>query len=213
MAPIRTRLCLVRHGETDWNAERRVQGQIDIPLNAKGWSQAAALARGLAAESFAALYSSDLQRAVQTAEATAGLHRLPIRSDPALRERHYGVLQSLTAAEAQVSHPQASLRHAERDPDYAFEDGESLVVFQQRIRACLEELFHRHAGETILVVTHGGVLDIAYRHATGRGLSSRRDFALPNAALNWLEGDSAGWRVLLWGDLSHLAQALDELPG
>ncbi|MCX7175612.1 MAG: histidine phosphatase family protein [Proteobacteria bacterium] len=210
---MKTRLCLVRHGETDWNAERRVQGQIDIPLNAKGWTQAAFLARGLAEVSFTALYSSDLQRAMQTAEPSAGILRLPIRSDPALRERHYGLLQSLTAEEARARHPQASLRHAARDSEYAFETGESLTAFEQRIRECLDGLFRRHAGETILVVTHGGVLDIAYRHATGRPLSSRRDFALPNAALNWLEGDADGWSVLLWADSSHLAQALDELSG
>ncbi|TRZ64234.1 MAG: histidine phosphatase family protein [Rhodocyclaceae bacterium] len=208
-----TRLCLIRHGETDWNAERRVQGQVDIPLNAKGLFQAEAVARGLADESFAALYSSDLQRALQTAAPAAAFHHLPIRSDPLLRERHFGVLQSLTAEEARVRHPQASLRHAARDSGYDYEDGESLMVFEQRIRECLRALFRRHRGETILVVTHGGVLDIAYRHATRMPLTSRRDFALPNAGLNWLEGDTQGWRVVVWADLSHADQALDEQPG
>jgi len=208
-----TRLCLIRHGETDWNAERRVQGQIDIPLNAKGRTQASSLARGLAAERFTAVYSSDLRRAMQTAEPSAGIHKLPIRADAALRERHFGVLQSLTAEEAQVCYPQASLRHAGRDPEYDYENGESLAAFEQRITQCLAELFRRHAGETILVVTHGGVLDIAYRQATGRPLTARRDFALPNAGLNWLEGDAGGWRVVVWADLSHIDQALDELPG
>lgn len=210
---MKTRLCLVRHGETDWNAQRRVQGQIDIPLNAKGQTQAAALARCLVTERFAALYSSDLQRALQTAEPTASAQQLPIRSDPSLRERHFGVLQALTAEEAQARHPQARLKHVARDPEYALESGESLVAFERRIRACLESLFCRHAGETILVVTHGGVLDIAYRQATGRLLTSRRDFELPNAALNWLEGDADGWQVLRWADASHLGPALDELPG
>ena len=210
---MKTRLCMVRHGETDWNAERRIQGQLDIPLNAKGRSQALAMARGLADERFAALYSSDLQRAMQTAAATASTHQLAIRREPLLRERHFGVLQSMTAEEARVRHPEASQRLAVRDTEYAFDDGESLAIFEQRIRAYLSELFRRHAGETVLVVTHGGVLDIAYRHATGMPLSSRRDFALPNAALNWLEGDAEGWRVLRWADLSHVDRALDELPG
>jgi len=203
----------VRHGETDWNAQRRVQGQIDIPLNAKGRTQAAALARGLAAECFSALYCSDLQRALQTAEPTASSHQLTIRSDPALRERHFGVLQALTAEEAQVRHPQARLRHVARDPQYALESGESLAAFERRICECLDELFRRHIGESILVVTHGGVLDIAYRRATGRDLSSRRDFELPNAALNWLEAVAGDWRVLRWADAAHLGPALDELPG
>jgi probable phosphoglycerate mutase len=208
-----TRVCLVRHGETDWNAARRVQGQIDIPLNSKGRTQASSLAKGLAAERFTAVYSSDLQRAMQTAEPSAGIHQLAIRSDAALRERHFGVLQALTAEEARVRHPQVSQRHAAREPDYDYENGESLVVFEQRIKQCLAGLFRRHPGETILVVTHGGVLDIAYRQATGRPLTSRRDFALPNAGLNWLEGDADGWRVLRWADVSHLDQTLDELLG
>jgi len=208
-----TRVCLIRHGETDWNAQRRVQGQIDIPLNARGRFQAEAVACGLADECFTALYSSDLQRALQTAEPTAALHHLAIRSDPLLRERHYGVLQSLTAEEARVRHPRASLRHAARDPDYDYEDGESLSAFDQRISECLRALFRRHPGETVLVVTHGGVLDVAYRHAKGRPLTSRRDFALPNAGFNWLEGDAERWRVVTWADVSHIGQALDELPG
>lgn len=206
-----TRCCVVRHGETDWNVERRVQGHVDIPLNGKGRSQAATVARRLAGECFSAVYSSDLQRAWQTAEPTAKLHKLPIRLDPALRERNFGVLQSLTADEARTRYPEASLGRAERDPDYAFEGGESLVAFEKRSRDCLSEMARRHAGETILVVTHGGVLDIAYRQAMGRALGSRRDFALPNAGINWLEACADGWRVLLWADLSHFDRALDEL--
>lgn len=210
---MKTRLCLIRHGETDWNAERRVQGQIDIPLNARGRLQAEAVACGLADERFTALYCSDLQRALQTAEPAAVFHQLAICGDPLLRERHYGVLQSLTAEEAGVRHPQASLRHAARDPDYDYEDGESLNAFDRRISEYLRALFRRHPGETILVVTHGGVLEVAFRHARGRPLTSRRDFALPNAGLNWLEGDAVGWRVVTWADVSHIGRALDELPG
>jgi len=212
MLPTETRVCLIRHGETDWNAERRVQGQIDVPLNARGRFQAEAVASGLASEHFTALYSSDLQRALQTAGPTAAFHQLAIRIDPLLRERHYGVLQSLTAEEARVRHPQASLRHAARDPDYDYEDGESLNRFDRRVGEWLRALFLRHPGETILVVTHGGVLDIAFRHARGRPLTSRRDFALPNAGFNWLEGDAEGWRVVTWADVSHIGLALDELP-
>jgi len=210
---MKTRLCLIRHGETAWNAERCVQGQIDIPLNARGLLQAEAVARGLAGEHFDALYGSDLQRAMQTAGPTATSHQLPIRSEATLRERHFGVLQSLTAEEARLRHPQASLRHLARDPDYDYENGESLKVFEHRIGACLRTLFRRHPGETILVVTHGGVLDIAYRQATGRPLTDRRDFALPNGGVNWLDGTADEWRVVVWADLSHIDRALDELPG
>ena len=211
MHPTNTRLCLIRHGETDWNAERRVQGQMDIPLNPAGLLQARAAAHGIAGHEFSALYSSDLLRAHQTAEQLAQHHGLPLCIDIALRERHYGILQALTAEEARIRHPQASLRHAERDPEYAYDGGESLVDFARRVLDGFEALARRHIGETILVVTHGGVLDILYRHATGRRLQAKRDFVVPNAALNWLERHADGWRVLLWADRRHLEATLDEL--
>lgn len=204
---------MVRHGETAWNAERRVQGHVDIPLNSRGHVQALAIASGLDGESFHALYSSDLQRALQTAEPAATRHRLPICRDPALRERHFGVLQSLTNQEARLRHPEATRAHDERDPDYAYENGESLLTFEQRIRGWMDQLSNRHAGESVLVVTHGGVLDVAYRYATGLALGHPRNFALPNAAFNWLEGDADGWRVLVWADVSHVEQSFDELAG
>ena len=105
-----TRLCLVRHGETAWNAERRIQGQLDVPLSSTGHAQARATANWLAQEDFAAIYSSDLSRALHTAEAVAHLLRLPIGQQVALRERHYGVLQTLTYAEFEQRHPQAHAR-------------------------------------------------------------------------------------------------------
>ncbi|MCX7180960.1 MAG: histidine phosphatase family protein [Proteobacteria bacterium] len=201
---------MVRHGETAWNLEGRVQGHADIPLNPKGCAQALAIARGLENESFAAIYSSDLQRALQTAEPIASRHGLSIHGDPALRERHFGVLQALTKEEARLRHPEAARRHGSRDPDYAYDDGESLVAFEQRIRKWMDALARRHVGGSVLVVTHGGVLDVAYRYATGMALTQPRNFALPNAALNWLEADTDGWRLLLWADSAHLEQALDE---
>jgi len=206
---MKTTLCLVRHGETDWNVERRIQGQIDIPLNARGRAQAGALARGLADESFVAVYCSDLARACQTAAALSG--RVPI-VDPALRERHYGVLQSLTLEEARLRQPEAHRRHRAREPDYDYDGGESLNAFAARALAGIAALVRRHAGQTVLAVSHGGVLDIVYRHASGRGLTTPRDFPVPNAAVNWLESDGEDWRILLWADRCHLG-ALDELPG
>lgn len=210
---MKTRLCLVRHGETDWNAERRVQGQIDIPLNSAGLAQAEAAARAVGGQVFAAIYSSDLLRARQTAEPAARTHGLPLRLDASLRERHFGILQALTADEARDHHPQVSQRHALRDPHCDLDGGESLAVFAQRTLAGLAALAGRHPGEAILIVTHGGVLDIVYRQATGRALEARRDFAISNAALNWVDYDENGWRVLHWADRRHLDESLDELPG
>jgi probable phosphoglycerate mutase len=207
-----TRLCLVRHGETAWNAEGRVQGQLDIPLNDVGLRQARAVAAVLGNESFSAIYSSDLIRVRQTAQPSAERLGLPVSLNPDLRERHYGVFQSMTYSEAQERLPEDYARFRAKDPDFAFTSGESLARFNQRALACMDFLIKKHAGEKLLVFTHGGVLEMIYRHATGRGLSSARDFEIPNAAINRIEIGPQGWQVRAWADISHLSVALDDLP-
>lgn len=206
------RLCLVRHGETPWNAEQRMQGHIDIPLNPTGEAQARATAAGLAGTAFAALYSSDLSRARQTAAAIEAQHGLAVSEDARLRERHYGLFQGLTYDEAARLHPEPFRRFMARERDFTLpEFGESLDTFAARVRAALEDIAGRHPGEQVLVVTHGGVLDIAHRLAAGKELTAKRDFAIPNAALNWIEHEAGAWRLLAWADRSHLEDARDEL--
>lgn len=205
-----TRFCLVRHGETDWNGEKRIQGQIDIDLNAAGEAQARALQRGLSVHSFGAAYSSDLVRAWRTAQiATRGLD-LAVSPEPTLRERDYGLLQGITAREASVLQPHAHHHHLARTPDYDYGTGESMIAFAARVMAGLEAVAARHAGQAVLAFTHGGVLDIVYRAAAGRALDAPRDFPLPNAACNWLEHGADGWRLISWADRGHLHRALDE---
>ena len=204
-----TRICIVRHGETDWNVEKRIQGHIDISLNEEGLAQAEATAAGLTKHAFDAAYSSDLDRAWQTAQAVGRRQRVEVRRAPGLRERHYGVLQGLTTAEIAVRYPKAYAHYLARTPDHDFKTGESLVDFAARIVAAIEALAANHPGETLLLVSHGGVLDICYRKATGRDLAAVRDFSIPNAALNWFEIGSTGWRVLAWGDRAHLERTLD----
>lgn len=212
-ADIACTLCLVRHGETDWNVERRLQGHIDIPLNERGLAQAETTARSLAGMRFAALYTSDLARARQTAAAITRRLSMPEHTDPRLRERHYGMFQGLTYDEAARRHPEFYRRFTARELAFSFpECGESLHIFAERIRTALHEIALRHRGEHVLVVTHGGVLDIAYRIAANRELESARDFPIPNAALNWIEHRPAGWRLLAWADERHLGDSLDELP-
>lgn len=210
------RICLVRHGETAWNTERRLQGHIDIPLNDNGLAQAEATARSLAraGERFAALYCSDLQRARQTAAAVARAQGLDPAHDARLRERHYGVFQGLTYDEAAHHHPEHYRRFTAREPAFSFAgEGESLADFAARVHAALGDIANRHAGEAVAVVTHGGVLDIVHRLATGEPLETPRSFAIPNAALNWIEHTAGAWRLLAWADERHLRDALDELPG
>lgn len=208
-----TRICLVRHGETAWNAERRLQGHIDIPLNDIGLAQARATAASLTNQSFEAAYASDLLRARQTADAIAARCTLQPAIDARLRERHYGVFQALTYDEARARFPEDYQHFESRDPEFVFPGGgESLRQFAARIHEALHDIATRHKGGTVLVVTHGGVLDVAHRLATGKPLETPRDFTIPNAALNWIERDGVDWRLIAWAEQRHLKSALDELP-
>lgn len=208
----RTLLCIVRHGETAWNAEGRVQGQLDVPLNEAGLAQARAVAAALEGERFTAIYSSDLVRVTQTAEFSAQKLGLPVRLDARLRERHYGMFQTLTYAEVKTLHPADYARFKAKELDYDFGSGESLRAFSARSIACLAELATRHPGESILVFTHGGVLEMAHRFATHSSLSTVREFEIPNAALNRLAIAGNEWTILAWAKCGHLEAALDDLP-
>lgn len=205
-----TRLCVVRHGETAWNAEHRVQGQSDVPLNATGRAQALAAAKVLAKEAFEAVYSSDLQRARQTAEPAASALALEVVADPDLRERHYGIFEQLTYAEVKTRFPEEYARFLAHDPGFDFHTGEALRDFFERSISAVTRIAARHAGGHVLVFTHGGVLDMLYRHARGIPLGAPRDFGIPNAGLNRLELRARGWRIRAWAEIAHLEGALDD---
>jgi len=211
-----TRFCLVRHGETPWNAERRIQGHTDIGLDPEGVHQADLAARWLAADPARRpdrLYSSDLLRARMTAEKLAVRLQLAVGLVPAMRERRYGCFEGLTYDEARHRYPDDYAAFEHREPDYSFpQGGESLKVFSARVVGCLQELAHRHAGETVALVTHGGVLDIVNRFVRGNPLQTPRDFHIPNTGLNWIVAGADGWRIDSWADTRHLDHgALDEL--
>jgi probable phosphoglycerate mutase len=207
-----TRICIVRHGETDWNVEKRIQGHLDIPLNATGRAQALAMAYNAAHHRFATIYSSDLSRALDTARAIAEREGLEIRILPQLRERNYGIFEGLTAAEAAVKYPEAHARYVARDPHYDFETGETMLDFAARVADGIAWMVRHHVGQTICAVCHGGVLDLLYRKATGRPLETPRDFVIPNCALNWFHFDEHGWHLEKWADRHHLEHVLVETP-
>lgn len=196
-----TNLCLIRHGETDWNAELRVQGHIDIPLNAKGRAQAHAVANALRSQRFDRLYSSDLLRALQTAELTADVLGLPIYRSTALRERHYGDLEGMTKTDFAARYPEDLARMLRRDPEHVIPGAkESLRGFAARAVSALNEIAKRHPGESVLVFTHGGVLDMAYRLVTRKPLEAERDWPLLNCSLNWLHYRSGSWSLVRWAE-------------
>ncbi len=209
---VSTRICFIRHGETDWNVEKRIQGHTDIPLNDTGRAQALAMAFNAAHQRFHAVYSSDLVRARETAEALAQREDHAVKPLPQLRERHYGIFQGITAAEAAERHPQAHAHYLARDLEYDFETGESLRAFAERVSEGVDWLVRHHAGQTIAAVSHSGVLDIIYRRATGRPLHTPRDFLIPNCGLNWFHFDGQGWHLEHWADRHYLHEVLTEPP-
>jgi len=211
-----TTLWLIRHGETSWNAERRFQGHTDVPLNATGRGQAKRLAERLKEDhlddAFTAIYSSDLGRARETAAAAAQACGLTLQIHSGLRERHYGVLSALTPEEMAVRHPEAYAQWQVRNPDYVLPEGESLRGFNARVMDTLTEIAEAHPGQQVLVVAHGGVLDCAYRAATGQPLSARREHSLHNASINRVRFRGGRYHVEQWGDIAHLeAEAFDEI--
>jgi probable phosphoglycerate mutase len=190
----------------------RIQGHLDSPLNEEGLAQALLLAERLAHEPFDQFYCSDLGRVLQTVQPLVdrtGKRPLPT---PRLRERHLGVFQGFTGPECQRDWPQDYARFHARDPDHAMPGGESIRQLYARVSAFFDEAAAKHAGERVVAVTHGGVLDALYRHATAIPLDRVRDFPIYNASLNWLRHSDGRWRIERWGDISHLTRdaALDD---
>ena len=203
-----TRVFLLRHGQTAWNAEQRLQGQLDVELDPVGQRQAEQLAQALADEDLTAIYSSDLQRAHSTALALARVVNLPVIQDAALRERGFGHLEGLTYAEVEELWPDDALRWRRREPDFGPGGGEPLRVFYERSVAAVTRLSLPHAGQAIAVVAHGGVLDCLYRAASGIELGAPRTWQLANATVNRLLFTGERFVVVGWDDRAHL-----EAPG
>ncbi|MEZ5607726.1 MAG: histidine phosphatase family protein [Burkholderiaceae bacterium] len=203
-----TRLLLVRHGETAWNADGRLQGHLDIPLNEVGRTQARRLAAALAQERepIDLICSSDLARALQTAQAAAETTGAPLMAVPALRERRFGAFEGRTFAAIAAELPQEAERWRRRDPHWAPPGGgESLLQFKERITQAVCALATQNMGKHVAVFTHGGVLDVLYRAATGLGLQDARTWELGNAAINrLLWTPDSGLTLVGWADRLHL---------
>ena len=202
-----TRIIVIRHGETAWNVDTRIQGHLDIPLNDTGLWQARQLARALADEPVAAIYTSDLQRARATAQAVADTTGAPLTPEPDLRERSFGHFQGRTFAQIEAELPEDALRWRKRDPHYAPEGGESLTSLRTRIHSTVHRLAARHPGELVVLVAHGGVLDVIYRLATGQEIQAPRTWQLANAAINRLLWTPQGLSLVGWADTQHLDNA------
>ncbi|HJS02828.1 MAG TPA: histidine phosphatase family protein [Variovorax sp.] len=199
-----TRLIAVRHGETAWNVDTRIQGQLDIALNDTGLWQARRVGEALADEPIAAIYASDLARAWQTALEIARPLGIEVQAEPGLRERAFGHFEGRTFADIDASLPEQARLWRTRDPEFAPEGGESLITFRERVTGIAGQLAQRHPGELVVLVAHGGVMDVLYRAATGQELQAPRTWHLGNAAINRLLWTPQGFTLVGWGDTGHL---------
>lgn len=206
-----TELILIRHGETDWNRELRFQGQVDVPLNATGHEQARRLAERLGAERLAVdhLVSSDLIRTRQTAQPVLGalLPALHIDNvvDASLREQSFGLVDGMRVDDIKLQHAGAWENWLRFDADGGMPGGETTRQFHARVMDAVRRLAQEYAGKTLIVVTHGGVLDMVWRTAKGVGLHGPRQSDIPNAGFNRVRLDGDAIELLHWADVRHLA--------
>jgi probable phosphoglycerate mutase len=203
-----TEILMIRHGETEWNTAKRLQGHSDIPLNEKGIEQALALARALREEKLSAVFSSDLQRASKTAEEIAKWHRLPVHIDPAFRERSYGIFEGLSRDEIKTRYPESHAAWYAADPDHVFPPGErpaeSMRTFHHRAIDAISRIAEQYNGQKIVLVAHFGIIESAYRVAHGMPLEVRTRVPVLNTGINRFLIREKQIALLEWGDNEHL---------
>ena len=200
-----TELLHIRHGETDWNRQQRFQGQIDVPLNATGRAQAGRLASRLAAERYDAFFTSDLQRARETAAPLAAAWGQTPVAVPGLREQSFGIWEGLDVPTIKDRHGAMWQDWLQHHGDFALPGGESLRLFHTRVLGAVREIAHAAAGQRLAIVTHGGVLDMLWRSAHGLSLDGLRACEIPNTGLNRLRWVDGALHIDSWADDSHLA--------
>ena len=198
------KLFLIRHGQTDWNLTRHFQGQSDVPLNQTGRQQANALAKRLSNQSFDAVYSSDLQRATETAKIILSGVKPDLHSDIRLREVNFGDWEGLTYDEIKEKYPD-SLASWERDVyGSSPPNGETLEDLSKRVQSFLDDLLQKHNDQTVLVVAHGGVLQTLVCLALKLSPTMYWQFYLSTASLSQISFYPAGAILNLHNDASHL---------
>jgi probable phosphoglycerate mutase len=200
-----TELVLIRHGETDMNRELRFQGQVNVGLNAIGLEQARRLATRMTGEKADAVYVSDLLRAQQTASPIAVQLALQPVPDTGLREQDFGRVDGMRVDDIKEQHPEAWEGWLRFEEDYCMPEGETTRQFHARVMDSVYRMVAAHPGQTLVVVTHGGVLDMIYRTARSLGLNGPRQSDIPNAGLNRIKVRDGGIDILNWADTGHLA--------
>jgi len=197
-------LMLVRHGETDWNVQRRYQGQSDVPLSELGQRQAIHIAERLAGRKIDAIYASDLKRAMETAGAIAERKTLEILPEPRLRELKFGILEGLTFEEAEVRYPEMISAWLE-DFNNTPEGAETIDLFNARIISLLDDLKRKHDEQVVLLVGHGGSLSEILRLVLGLSPERRWYIEMENASLSEILIAENYVALRRLNDICHLA--------
>jgi len=195
---------MVRHGDTELNSAERYWGATDVGLSEAGLRQAERLRDRLSTERIGAIYSSNLRRAVVTAETIASRHRSGIIACAEIRETDFGQLEGLTFAEISQRYPGVAELWRERSPKLVFPGGERLGGFDRRVGQFAERLKEHAAEDTVLVVAHSGSLRLLMCHLLGIGLEHRWQFRLDLASLSMLETYPEGAIISRLNDVSHL---------
>lgn len=213
MSDMETTVLLIRHGETEWNAAGRVQGQTNSDLTELGQRQARAAARFLAEDRRewglrrpSALYSSDLDRAVQTAEPIGRALGLSSTTDVGLREMNFGRLEGLTWPEVEAEFPQlrARLWGDPIDPHAIPPEGESRAQMHARGSRAIEAIARRHPGETVALVSHGGLIGYFFRGVVAIGFDHPAKFSTLNGSIAAFRFDGVAFQLRAWGLLPSL---------
>lgn len=199
------KLYIVRHGETVWNREGRIQGHTDVGLSERGREQARLLARRLASAPLDAAYASDLCRAADTAAAVLAGRNVPLYPTPRLREYHKGAFEGMTEGELRAQYPAEYPGYVAKDLDYAPEGGESTRGVSARMTGVINEIKERHLNDAVLVVGHGGSLRAAMMALLGMSMDANWRFVFGNCTLTIVDTYHDNAVLRLFNDGSHLA--------
>jgi 2,3-bisphosphoglycerate-dependent phosphoglycerate mutase len=201
-----TTLIFIRHGETEWNLSCRLMGQLDSPLTERGVAQGIAIAERLAKEEFTTLYSSALGRAYSTAEFISKAVNKDIVVEKDLREMNMGIYQGLTKKEMLSKYPEAMRHFKNLGHAYTLPGAEKTVHKIERIKRVMTNIALRHIGETVVIVSHGGILTSFFELVVGMQPGNTWRFKRFNGSYNSFSFNDGTWSLITWGDISHLVQ-------
>jgi probable phosphoglycerate mutase len=199
----KTEIILIRHGETEWNSQKRMQGHSNSDLSSVGQAQIQALGQWMKNVPFDLIYSSDSPRAKQTAEAITQFSGHELQFDQRLREKNLGVFEGLTSEEARERHPEVFRLFKTAGSKYVIDEGESTQQLQDRALEIVNEIRIKHPEERVLLVTHGGFIRVVMKHSLGLSLETPTRFLIRNTGVFRLEWEDK-WLVSQMGGVSHL---------